>query len=273
MACVSVDAEASRCYKDRLEDWLTGRVLDPDGRFCCAHGPSCRSSVGTSGFAAGQMSYVGDRYAVISGGFPLRVLVVSMQVGDDEAPVTLERRRAQIHSRISERFTDRNQHMMGVTTALRVLFGGEPGDDRSGELLVTELGPVHVLNAYAMANSVLCSNRPGEGREGSPTVTMLRNCAEHLRGTIEILEPTIIHSQGRSGGWSTHRTIERIAERLEWIDEYVAKARIAGNDVVWCSLKHPARNWAHMGCRYLWEVAVPALRKARRYALTGEGVE
>lgn len=216
-----------------------------------------------NGFAAGQLSYVGDHYSVTQNKVPVRILVVSMQVGDDEAPVTLERRREQIRTRIPELFGRRNQHMMGVTTALRVLFGGAPGDDREGEFLSTLNGPVHVLDAYAMANSVLCSNRPGGGREGSPTTTMLRNCSGYLMETVRALQPTIVHSQGRGQGGSTHQAVESVAPHVKWFDEHVAEADIGGVPVVWCSLRHPARNWAQLGRKYLWDTAVPALQLAR----------
>ena len=198
----------------------------------------------------------------------MRILVVSMQVGDDEAQVTMTRRRAQIRDRIPETFGQRNQHMAGVTTALRVLFGGQSGDDRDGEYLDTPSGPVHVLDAYAMANSVLCSRRRGEGREGAPTAAMLRNCSPNLRTTIETLEPTIIQSQGRStSGWSTHQAIELVADAVEPIDEHISLIRVGTSSAVWCSLRHPARNWGQLGRTYLKRVALPALEQTRKLAL------
>jgi len=261
------DPTASSTYQDALETALEGRVLDTNGAFCCRHITTCQNSVRHDGFAAGQSSFVGDHYAAFSLGHPLRILVVSMQVGDDQAPVTMTQRAEQIQARVRERFGERNQHMAGVTTALRVLFGGVEGDDREGEWLDTPGGRVHVLDAYAMANSVLCSRRPGEGREGAPTATMIRSCSEHLRTTIETLNPTIIQSQGRSKGWSTHRAIEILADDIEPIDEHVALISVAGKRVVWCSLRHPARNWGQLGRAYLRDVAVPALRRARAVAL------
>lgn len=262
----TTDLQASQKLRDELARTVASQVLGPDGQFTCRFGSACQSSVKANGFAAGQLSYVGDHYSATQEALPVRVLVVSMQVGDDEAPVTLTRRREQVRTRIPEAFGQRNQHMMGVTTALRVLFGGEPGADRDGEFLTTPGGPVHVLDAYAMANSVLCSNRPGGGREGSPTTTMLRNCSGHLTETVRALQPTIVHSQGRGQSGSTHQAVERVARRVSWIDEYVAEAEIGGMPVVWCSLRHPARNWAQLGRQYLWETAVPALRLARSAA-------
>jgi hypothetical protein len=261
------DPESSQRYVRLLGERLKGVVLDELDKFCCDSGAECRTSVGSDGFAAGQLSYVGDHYATESAGRPLRVLVVSMQVGDDEAPVTLERRREQIRARISEPFSDRNQHMAGVTTALRLLFGGEPGADGAGEWLSTPTGPVHVLDAYAMANSVLCSRRPGRGRTGSPSAKMLRNCRDHLRATIEVLEPVVIQSQGRAARVSTHQAVERAVDTIRWLDGEVAEVTVGGASAVWCSLRHPARNWGQLQRAYLREVAAPALKRARYVAL------
>lgn len=241
-------------------------MLDGRGQFCCSSGPACRDSVGAHGFAAGQLSYVGDHYAVAVDERPARVLVVSMQVGDDEAPVSMLRRREQVRVRIPQTFSQRNQHMAGVTSALRILFGGEPGADREGEFLRTPAGDVHVLDAYAMANSVLCSRRPGEGREGAPTRRMIESCSRYLRTTVEVLEPTIIHSQGRSIGLSTHQAVERICDRVDRVDDDVAFVTIGKVSAVWCSLKHPARNWGQLGREYLHDVAAPALRRTRSLA-------
>jgi len=179
----------------------------------------------------------------------------------------MERRREQIRQRVPETYGQRNQHMAGVTTALRVLFGGEPGADRDGELLATPDGPVHVLDAYAMANSVLCSRRPGPGREGAPTSTMISNCSPYLRATIKALQPTVIHSQGRAAGSSTHQAVERVVDQVSEIDEHVARVRIGEVEAIWCSLRHPARNWGQLGRPYLHEVAAPALETTRRLAL------
>lgn len=261
------DIAASAAYRERLDEILRERVLDSGGTFCCASGSSCRASVGAHGFAAGQLSYVGDHYATTMLQRPLQILIVSMQVGDDEAPVTMARRREQVRTRIPESFGKRNQHMAGVTTALRILFGGEPGAERAGEMLTTPEGEVHVLDAYAMANSVLCSRRPGAGREGSPSRQMIENCGRHLRATVEALEPTVIHSQGRGARSSTHQAIERICDDIDRIDDEVAFVTIGTTRAVWCSLKHPARNWGQLGRRYLHDVAAPALARTRSLAM------
>lgn len=253
-------------YRDDLETAVGTQVLDADRRFCCRFGAECRNSARGRGFAAGQLSYVGDDYAVTVDGRPRRVLVVSMQVGDDEAPVDMARRREQVRARIPQAFNTRNQHMAGVTTALRVLFGGAPGTDRAGEFLPTSAGAVHLLDAYAMANSVLCSRLSGQGRQGDPSRRMIENCSSYLATTIEVLEPTVVQSQGRRNGLSTHQAVERLCDSIDRVDDEVAIITVGKVTAVWCSLKHPARNWGQLHRRYLQEVALPALTRTRELA-------
>lgn len=267
MVSVTTDPSLSAGVRNALDTALRGCVLDEAGRFCCASSGECRASVRADGFAAGQLSYVGDHYAVTVDDQPNRILVVSMQVGDDEAPVSMARRREQVRVQIPRRFGDRNQHMAGVTTALRLLFARDLGADRAGEFLPTPAGDVHVLDAYAMANSVLCSRRPGEGREGAPSRRMIENCSRYLRTTVEVLEPTIIHSQGRGLRLSTHQAMERICDTVERVDDEIAFVTIGEVSAVWCSLKHPARNWGQLGRQYLRDVAAPALRRTRSLAM------
>jgi hypothetical protein len=96
---------------------------------------------------------------------------------------------------------------------------------------------------------------------------MISNCSPHLRTTIEALQPTVIHSQGRAAGSSTHQAVERVVDQVSEIDEHVARVRIGEVEAIWCSLKHPGRNWGQLGRRYLHEVAAPALATTRRLAL------
>jgi hypothetical protein len=60
--------------------------------------------------------------------------------------------------------------------------------------------------------------------------------------------------------------IELVADEVTWVDEHVARLRIGSVDTVWCSLRHPARNWGQLGRSYLHEGARPALETARDLA-------
>jgi hypothetical protein len=81
----------------------------------------------------------------------------------------------------------------------------------------TPAGPVHVLDAYAMANSVLCSRRPGAGREGAPSPTMITNCGRHLRATIEhSSRPLSIPRAGQHCGQRIRRWSESPMTLSSW---------------------------------------------------------
>jgi len=125
-----VDRIASANYRRELEEYLHC-VVSRDGLFCCASAePWCQPSIRAGhSLAKGQLSYVGDGYAARDAGKALRVLVISMQVGDNEAPVTMRRRQEQVQSRVAQLPKDRNAHMRGVTYALQLLFGRKPGPD------------------------------------------------------------------------------------------------------------------------------------------------
>lgn len=256
---VRTDPRESKRYWNRLEEYCSKHVLNPKSGFCCEHGEACRDSAESrsNAFAAGQLSYVGDRYAVEAEGIPMRILVVPMQVGRDEV-VDMDKRRGQILGRIEN---PRNPHMRGVVQVLQVLFGLEPGG------VVEKIhNNSHVLEAYAMANSVLCSNLPtgGKSRRGEPTRTMWKNCREHLRQTIVLLKPTIIVTQGNA----PRDALGTVVDRCEPIGDRVDRVTVGGVQATWCKLWHPAapRYWGDAG--HFREIAVPALRHVRHLALS-----
>ncbi len=258
---VITDPRASKRYWKRLEEYCSRRVLNPESGFCCERGEACRNSAEGPGnaFAAGQLSYVGDGYAVEIDGIPMRILVAAMQVGSSEV-IDMKRRRGQIRARIPESPRERNPHMRGVVQVLQVLFGLEPGG------VVEKIhNSSHVLEAYAMANSVLCSNLPtgGRSRRGSPTRAMLTNCREHLRQTIALLEPTIIVTQGNAPA----KALGQAVDRYERVRDRVAQVKAGDARAVCCELWHPAA-WGYWGdTGHFNTAAVPALRYARHLAL------
>ena len=184
-------------------------------------------------------------------------LVVPMQVGRDEV-IDMDKRRGQILGRVEN---PRNPHMRGVVQVLQVLFGLEPGG------VVEKIhNNSHVLEAYAMANSTLCSNLPtgGQSRRGEPTRTMSKNCREHLRQTIVLLKPTIIVTQGSA----PRDALGTVVDRCEPIRDRVDRVTVGGVQAIWCKLWHPAapRYWGDAG--HFREIAVPALRHVRHLALS-----
>lgn len=261
----SVDRALSERYHTSLESELSNRIVDDAATFICPRGDECRTSASAKGysFAAGQLSYVGDAYACSVATAPLRILIVSMQVGDAEAPVTMRRRTEQVHVRIPETPGKRNPHMRGVTRALQLLHGLDPNDEhlRDG---------THVLRAYAMANSVLCSALPTDGRSrrGKPTDRMLKNCSSHLARTIQLLEPVIIHTQGTD----TKSAVERVTELVTRHSSEVSTVLVADRPVVLCATSHPAAgpplSWSSTKPgTYFADTVRPAMLLARDLAL------
>lgn len=264
----TVDRNASAGFQAELDRYLASVVHN--GQFACASRTRCQASTKQGwAFAGGQLSYVGDGYATQDAGAPMRVLVVSMQVGDGEAPVSMSRRKEQVLERVSPTAANpRNPHMRGVTYALQYLFGLDPLVERLDD-------GTHVLEAYAMVNAALCSHYRPESRRGEPTPTMLERCSGHLRSTIEILKPTVIHSQG----WSSNAakstpasSIGRIADEVESMGDWLARVRIGAVDAVWCFLPHPAAGpplaWQWPSSNFHLEHAAPALSRARALALS-----
>lgn len=267
----SIDLEASRQYRERLAAHFTGRVLDAGGQFMCPEAPACRGSAEAAGFAfaGGQLSYVGDAYAASVDGRPFRVLVVSMQVGDAEAPVGPARRIEQVVERIPQRPGKRNPHMRGVTRALQLLYGlpvsrdGDPADERLTD-------GTHVLRAYAMANSTLCSALPtgAKSRRGKPTSTMLARCAPHLEATVRELAPTVMQVQGAD----TRAALDALATTVERFSNEVTVIDITGRRVVSCATSHPSSgppsSWSSLEPEsYFADVVAPALQLTRKLAL------
>lgn len=268
MRAISDTKESGR-FVEALEARLGSSVLDPSGTFVCTSQDQCRDSAAHRGmqFAAGQLSYVGDRYACAVDGRPFRVLIVSMQVGDAEAPVTMARRSEQITARIPETAGRRNPHMRGVTRALQLLHDTGPDNEHLSD-------GTHVLRTFAMANSVLCSALPtgGKSRRGKPTDVMLGNCASHLGDTLDILDPTIIHTQGVD----TRAAVERLVHVLDRHSDEVSTVEFRGRRMVLCATSHPAagppRSWSSLKPgSYFAETVAPALALARGIALKVRG--
>jgi hypothetical protein len=271
---ISCNLVASRRYQDDVEAYYADRVLGSAGACICTHLDDCTRSAVPNTFAAAQLSYVGGNYAMQRNGQPWRIVVVSMQTGVAESPITMARRREQFASRVAEQFSQRNAHIKGVTSALRVLWGRDAGLDHDGELLETPSGSVNLLNAHALVNSTLCSSiKVPKSREGQGSDQMHRNCATHLRAVLERLEPTIVHSQGRRADpkhATPHRSMLAALDSVEWIDDHVAIARLGEQRFVWVSLGHPSAKgkyaWQHPNSPHFVDVVGPALRRGHNLA-------
>lgn len=270
---IQCDRSASLRYYDAVRSYYAETVLD-EARCCCAKLDRCRSSAAPSDFAAAQLSFVGPRYAMQRDGAPWRVVVVSMQTGESEAHMTMARRDEQFRTRVEQSFSERNAHIKGTTSALRVLWGRSAGTDRAGEFLESTDDQVHVLETMALVNSTLCSSiaQPGS-REGRGSGVMHKECTTHLRSVLELLEPTIVHSQGRRKDSSIptpHRSLEQVFDKVKWHDDHVATAWLGTRPVVWNAVGHPSAKgkvaWQHPTSPYFVDVIAPSLVRARERA-------
>ncbi len=272
----SCDVGLSGEFQRRVQDYYGANVLA--SRECiCEHHRQCHESARPNHFAAAQLSFVGDRYAIELDSRPWRIAIVSMQTGEVESPITMSRRREQFSQRVTEDFMQRNAHIKGVTSALRVLYGNDAGRDNAGELIVTATGAVHVLNAHALINATLCSSikKPGS-REGQGSDVMHHSCVAHLTNVLKLLKPTIVHSQGRRADKKTatpHRSLLEVFDSgsIRWHDEHVATATLEGRPIAWVSTGHPSAKgnsaWQNPESKKFSESVGPALRRGHEIAL------
>lgn len=287
-----VERAASKRRAKRLQTYLTKNVWDPSTRrswsnFTCEFKDACKASAKESGawFREAQGHSVGSCYELSTrSGVPLRVLMVPMEAGGGDHYFSVEVRTNEV--RKSGRlpwYQDqpggefRNAHMKGVTLALRLAFNLRYADRHDSPLLdheterlsFTDDTDAHLFECFAMANLLLCSAVPKQGSQKSLANAVMRaNCIQHLVATINILQPTLVISQG----WSLVDTlwdslcVTRQAN-LNVPDCYLTDCNLNGNPFAWVALYHPTRFWSSINQPYFKETAVPAIRAARRRAL------
>ncbi|MEV4721850.1 hypothetical protein AB0J94_32080 [Micromonospora noduli] len=274
---VASDTVATARRIDELGQYMGEHVLSPSGACVCRRLDSCRRSVlgdrggaprSEAAFTAAQLSHVGHHYDLVLDGVPTRTLVIAMETGRAREGVTLKERHAEVMQSASLTFTARNPHMRGVTSALRLAVGREPGADRDGEHL--DLGgtrsPVHLFDAYAMANMRLCSAVVSGTSKSLGNPTMSQNCAPHMAATIKILQPTLCIVQGVE----VYKALTTLMSRRHQLAPHLEQARIAGVDTLIAAFTHPSamRLTAHWGrvtsAPYLYETVAPTIRTAHR---------
>ena len=268
---IAVDPERTRERRATLEQYLSAEVLRGDA-FVCRHQQACKASHDGE-FYEGQLHHLGPGYDVSVDGTPLRVAVIGQEYGQSFRHVSLEaRHRMILETGLSRRFKAepgyraRNPHMKGTTSALRLIFGRETGADHTAEYLTVEDGQrMHLYECFALVNYLLCSAVKAPSRRGCSTETMKRNCGEHFRHTLEILEPSVVIVQGR-GFWTW---VRQAFDGLMTRDDVVYGGRIGGQGVQIAAFTHPSAtgisNWgANDRTPYLQHVVRPALREIRR---------
>jgi hypothetical protein len=261
----SVDRQASDHRKAELESYLAVNVYNPGEGFVCGSALTCRLSAERRGasFYEAQGHMVGPCYDIRADGEPYRVLIVPMETGEPKQHRTVDERTNDVLDSAIVGFRQRNQHMQGVTFALRLAFG-HPVDEDIERIQFADGSSVHLFEAYAMTNLLLCSAVTEGTTKSQSTTVMKQSCSRHLRATIGILQPTLVISQGAGLG----NTLRATLGVTEWNTPYIATCNLDGNRFVWVSLKHPSRgNWHSLECWYLHAVVVPAITQAHELAL------
>ena len=166
----------------------------------CENLDACRLSVQRNGhcFSAVQLPHVGAAYDLSFNGRPWRIAVCGQEAGGakDDASIVARSPRMSKWGR-DKSFAQRNPHMRGTTSALRLLFGQPLGGDPWDENIVVDGEYRHLFDAFALINALSCSATAGRtGKNGKSTTVMRRNCVEHLRATVQILQPTVLVVQG-----------------------------------------------------------------------------
>lgn len=90
-----------------------------------------------------------------------------------------------------------------------VPFGG----DRSGAALDALLQRAGLTRAEVfITNAVLCNPQDAHGRNDEPSAAELRACGEHLRATVEVVDPPLVVALGATA----YGALRRLETAPEW---------------------------------------------------------
>lgn len=266
----AVDRAASAVRIQALQDYLAAHVLDTRGRFICSSAHSCKSAAqrraGTA-FLEAQGHSVGPAYDLVAEtGAPFRVLIIPMEVGGSNPQNhhrTVEQRTQDILAAGGLPFRARNPHMKGVTFALRLAFGLPVGEDSAECLQFVDGTAAQLFSCFAMTNLLMCS-AVATGTMSSRSNSVMRvNCSRHMVATVEILQPTLVISQGAGleGPLRAALGVTRV------LSPNLSECELNGNRFVWVSLHHPTRNWSALTHPYLHTTVIPTIEQARARVL------
>lgn len=249
-----------------VDTYYRKEVLSPDGRFICSSQAACSAGCGPDSglsFFPAQGVAIGPNYDTQDSGVPFRVMIVPMEHGRADTHLDLPTRWDQVAVRKSQPRSEWNPHMKGVAYALQLAFGLPLGDSPESLLIPAQPNPVHILDAYAMANITLCSRVTKGTTESAANSTIRRNCMRHLRAQIDILKPTLIITQGASNYKPMAATFTLIERHSPDVAVWSSK----GHRFAWAQLHHPTRNWSSIKMPYFTKTVAPAITLARSVAL------
>ncbi|KUI34196.1 hypothetical protein [Mycobacterium sp. GA-2829] len=267
----AVDRTASAVRTEALQDYLSAHVLDPRGHFICSSAHSCKTSAlsrpGTA-FLEAQGHSVGPAYDLATeAGAPYRVLVIPMEVGGSNPENhhrTMNQRTRDILASGELPFRARNPHMKGVTFALRLAFGLPVDDDQAEYLHFTDGTTAQLFSCFAMTNLLMCSAVATGTMSSRSTRVMRANCSRHMATTVDILQPTLVISQGAQ----LDQPLRTALGVTRVLSPNLSECERNGHRFFWASLYHPTRNWSALSHPYLRDTVIPTIEEARARALT-----
>jgi len=266
---VNANDKSTKKYISEIKRYMKRNVLN-NNKFICCHYRECKKSY-SGDFFEGQSYHIGKFYDVKINKKPFRIMVVGQELGRRKRKLTIDDRYMKMLSPEEEGwvFDERNSHMKGTTSVLRLLFGKNLGVDYESEFLdMTNGKKCHIFDAFAFVNYLLCSAlKEGQGMAGKSTCTMKNNCFEHFRNTVKILKPNVIIVQGKVI-W------EWIKDSFDNIKPYprseiIYQAKVNNFSAIVASFIHPSvrnkDNWGNNDhTKYLLETVRPTVKKIQK---------
>jgi hypothetical protein len=255
-----------------LNEYYSQNVLD-SSNFVCRHSEEChRSHQGI--FYEGQLHHIGKNYDISISGQAFRVMVVGQEYGHGPSHVSMEDRSIMVldQTGIQKNFTNRNPHMRGTTSLLRLLFGIPLGSNHEDEFLHTINNErFHLFDAFSLVNYLLCSAvNEAESRSGKSTLVMHSNCLNHFIKTVEILDPTVVIVQGKSF-W---KSIQNAFRNINKISDTLYLAETSHQKIMIAVFTHPStpdniHNWGRDAkTPYLLNTVFPTIELIRKHLFT-----
>ena len=267
---VTCDLEKTNERRLEIERYMTENVMDVE--FRCSHFGDCKSSHPEQ-FYEGQLHHIGRYYDLLMDEQPLRAVVVGQEYGYKPARVGCEDRYEDIlksahlsRFKAEGNFPQRNPHMRGTTNVLRLLFGIPLGTDHESEFINIDGELVHIFDAFALINYLLCSAVSNDGSSrGMATRTMKQNCKNHFREVMQVLAPSVVIVQGK--GFS--QNVLKAFDSFESETDHIYRAKLGTNEILVAVFSHPSAhfpsNWgANCTTPYLLNTVAPSVESIRR---------
>jgi hypothetical protein len=258
-----------------LDSYFNDHVMKGN-RFICSSYSACEKSH-TGTFYKGQLHHVGSHYDTYVNNQAFRVIVVGQEYGHKPSFVSLSARQQMVlvQTGLQKIFTQRNPHMRGTTSALRLLYGLPLRVDHNSEFLRSNSERFHIYDAFALVNYLLCSAvQEDEGKRGKATIVMKQACLGHFSKAVEILEPTVMIVQSK-GFWDW---VRRAFDQVVPLSNELYLANFGKNTTFVGVFAHPStpdnlHNWGRSAnTQYLVNTVAPTMKKIRELIL-GEGVD